>query len=76
MQAKGTKRHGAESHYVVVWGAPCRQQLWWQLLDMMDSEAVRLRNLLGFAERGPLMDAKDESQASDAGEEVTNNRQN
>lgn len=37
---------------------------------MMDSEAVRLRNLLGFVERGPLMDAKDESQASDAGEDV------
>ncbi|XP_075896140.1 MYCBP-associated protein isoform X2 [Nelusetta ayraudi] len=41
------------------------QQLWWRLLDMMDSEAVRLRNLLGFVDRGPLMDAKDESQASD-----------
>lgn len=38
---------------------------------MMDSEAVRLRNLLGFVERGPLLDAKDESQASDAGEDDT-----
>lgn len=55
---------------MVVWGAPYRQQLWWRLLDMMDTEAVRLRNLLGFVERGPLMDAKDESQASDAGEDV------
>lgn len=33
----------------------------------MDAEAVRLRNLLGFVERGPLMDAKDESQTSDLG---------
>lgn len=41
---------------------------------MMDSEAVRLRNLLGFVDRGPLMDAKDESQASDIGEDVTDTR--
>lgn len=34
---------------------------------MMDGEAVRLRNLLGFVERGPLMDAKDEPQTSDLG---------
>lgn len=38
---------------------------------MMDTEAVRLRNLLGFVERGPLMDAKDEPQVSDAGEDFT-----
>lgn len=40
-------------------------------MDMMDSEAVRLRNLLGFVDRGPLTDSKDESQASDVGEKGT-----
>lgn len=51
----------------MVCGAPCRQQLWRKLLDMMVVEAMWLRNLLGLPERDTWIDEKEASQTSDAG---------
>lgn len=34
----------------MVCGAPCRRQLWRELLDGLDGEASRLRHLLGLPE--------------------------
>lgn len=53
---------------MVVCGAPCRQQLWRELLDMLAAEAMGLRNLLGLPERDMWIDKKEESTISNAGE--------
>lgn len=56
---------------MVVCGAPCRQQLWRKLLDMMVTQAMWLRNLLGLPEKDTWIDEEEEFQISDAGEAQT-----
>lgn len=35
----------------MVCGAPCRQQLWINLLDLMGTEAFRIRDVMGLPEK-------------------------
>lgn len=53
---------------ILVSGAPCRQQLWAKLLDTMDAEATRLRDLLGLPVKDIWMVKKEKPLISDTGE--------
>lgn len=55
----------------VVCGAPCRRQLWRELLDGLASEASRLRCLLGLPETDTWSVPNQDPVTSDIGEYQT-----